>query len=92
MSANNWTVCPECLRKAKARKEKLGRDLLDLYGEIPPDRWAELNDECNAPILTSDTLREDYELGILDGEFYVYYSGKCDVCGFEFKYKHEEKV
>lgn len=37
-------------------------------------------------------LREDYEIGIYDGEFFISYGGRCMVCGFEKKFNHTEKV
>lgn len=37
-------------------------------------------------------LSEDYEIGILNGEFFVIYSGECQECGFSFKFRHTENV
>lgn len=38
-------------------------------------------------------LREDYEQGITqEGEYYCYYSGVCNECGFTYHFKKEEQV
>jgi len=37
-------------------------------------------------------LREDYEVGIERGEFFVIYTGSCQECGFKKKFKHKEKI
>lgn len=44
-------------------------------------------------------LREDYEVGIIDGEFYLRYSavcrrgpGKWEGCGFKYEKNIDEKV
>jgi hypothetical protein len=39
-------------------------------------------------------FREDYEIGILDGEFEVIYRGSCGTyrepgCGFKFEFNHK---
>lgn len=38
------------------------------------------------------TLREDYEQGIMDGEYYLRYSALCSKCGWEYNKKIDEKV
>ncbi len=38
------------------------------------------------------TLREDYEIGIQDGEFYARYKGRCNSCDFDFRYDYSKKV
>jgi len=45
--------------------------------------------EMRVPIIT---LREDYEIGIFQGEFSVEYCGQCSECGFKFEFKHSEKI
>jgi hypothetical protein len=39
-----------------------------------------------------DTLREDYEIGIYEGEFFVGYSCSCGVCGFKWNYNYTKSV
>lgn len=38
------------------------------------------------------SLREYYELGISGDEFYVIYKARCDYCGFEFVFRHEQPI
>jgi len=38
------------------------------------------------------TVREDYQQGIIDGEYFVRYSAKCRECDFSFSYEHKQKV
>jgi hypothetical protein len=93
MSANNWRVCPACLRKAKANREELARNALAAYGKVPPDEYQAMSAEALKPVKLEETLREDYELGISEGgEFYVTYWGDCADCPFEFTYRHKEQV
>ncbi len=35
----------------------------------------------------SDSLREDYEIVIIDGMFEVNYSGHCSDCNYTYSYK-----
>ena len=88
MSANNWTTCPECKKSAQHTKGELGKRLPMAYGGVTQDEYRKLLTEFETPILLGDTLREDYELGIRDGEFYVNYSAHCNECGFSFEFKH----
>ena len=53
------------------------------------DNWADCP-KCSER--GESSLREDYEIGILDGEFYVIYTGECRECGFKFQSKYEERV
>jgi hypothetical protein len=59
--------------------------------EMSADNWTTCP-KCKK----EEGLREDYEIGILDGEFYIIYSGSCSErhggCGWEFKFRHNEKV
>lgn len=45
------------------------------------------------------SLREDYEIGIWNGQFTVSYNGECrkgprgaDTCGFKFSHKQEQEI
>ena len=42
----------------------------------------------------SEPVREDYEIGIYNGEFFINYSGVCSEseCDFEKHFKHTEKL
>jgi hypothetical protein len=83
MSADNWTECPQCSKK----KIELNKRLDDLYGKISIDEYKKLLDQSKSlDMITSDTLREDYEQGINEGIYEVHYEAHCSVCGFTFKY------
>lgn len=58
----------------------------DNWGDCP---WG---DEHHPDDPQDATLREDWELGIQKGEFFVRYSGSCRYCGFEYKYKTDINV
>ncbi len=99
MSADNWGQCPRCYVTNIAKAEELDRSASEAYGKVSPEKFDELRDQARSfrkAIATDDnfcsTLREDYGIGIQDGEFSVYYGGRCLTCGFEYKYKFEEKV
>ena len=54
------------------------------------DNWAECP-RCKDKTKPA-ALREDYEQGILDGKYFVTYSGVCYDCDFEFHYEYEAAV
>lgn len=99
MSADNWDICPRCLKKAKREREEKVQAVAEAYGKVPAEEYERMHSEAAAIEDFGDkeehhTLREDYELGIFkaDGEFYVRYSGKCTVCSFSHTFKHDEKL
>ncbi len=99
MSADNWTMCPRCYRTNKAKAEELDKLASDSYGKVSVDKFDELRRQAESfregLAHSSDfreTLREDYEIGIYNGEFFATYSGECGTCGFSFKFKHNEEV
>lgn len=87
MSADNWTYCPKCYKEGKSRDEKLR----DAYGKVKHNDYMILLDTAKDDV-AEPTLREDYGIGIVGGEFDVSYSGHCQRCGFTFKYAHTEAV
>lgn len=99
MSANNWTQCPRCYETNKVKAEELDRIASEAYGKVSAEKFDELREQARSfrkAIVTDDTfvssLREDWDLGIHKGEFYVHYRASCSTCGFEFSFKHKEKV
>lgn len=38
------------------------------------------------------TLREYYDVGILDGKFIVEYACKCNACGFKYEFNLEQEI
>jgi hypothetical protein len=101
MGANNWSICPQC-KKNKERQDALAkRQLEESYGKVPSEIYLRMIKEFEEKkeIELERTLREDWEIGIYEDEasyvvyeFYVNYRASCEVCGFSFKFKHDEKV
>jgi hypothetical protein len=101
MGADNWAVCPRCLKNAENAKRALEAMAQAVYGKVTPDEYEELRVAAAAPIDVEklSTFREDYELGMVDdGTFEVIYSGSCSPrhplkgCGYEHKFRHIEEV
>jgi predicted Zn-ribbon and HTH transcriptional regulator len=99
MSADNWTQCPKCKKNKEDECDELDKQVVVSYGKIPADDYislveksSKLADQLKNRTVPEDTLREDYELRIRDGEFSVSYYASCKTCGFKFEFKHEEKV
>lgn len=96
MSADNWTVCPRCKAAAESKVKQLEVEAEDGYGKLPKSEYfAKLGEleqarQCIAEFPTD--LREDYELGVLNGEFYVAYTGQCNECTWRHSFKHREAV
>ena len=93
MSADNWDICPRCkvaVDKAATHKRLAASRA---YGKVAVDEWMTLQAEASKPSELEQTLREYYEIGVdQNGEFYVSYRAACKPCGFQFTYKHTEKV
>lgn len=92
MSADNWVVCPECLKKARAKKTELDKAVKNAYGKVSREEHRRLTlvaDDFVVP--NCRTFREDYEIGIWEGKFFIGYFGKCRECGLEKSFKHEEQ-
>ena len=96
MSADNWAVCPKCGGGSNEAAKNARRVANESYGKVPSERWLELEGE--AKILEESNeepsckLREDYEIGIFQGQFEVSYKGQCENCGFEFRHSFKKKV
>lgn len=95
MSANNWSVCPRCAAVSlKHREAKLQR-IADAYGKVGLTKFVSMQSEAaeNPAEKLDETMREDWELGLDEqGNFYVSYRAHCQQCGFDYRFKHEEKV
>jgi hypothetical protein len=93
MSADNWTTCPRCKAKAEADDKGKIDAAAKAYGKVSAEEYEKLVADARSPAqFDTDTLREDYEIGVHNGEFSVSYGCSCNVCGFKFSFKHEEKV
>ena len=90
MSADNWSLCPNCIAKCIAAREKAWMDAEESYGKVSRAVYdaAVLSVEKMHPEPDRHTLREDYEIGIsIDGVFEINYRCYCNVCEFAFKYR-----
>ena len=95
MSADNWTDCPKCKQKAETEFNATLELLAHGYGRMPEDEYLKLHKDILAGVIVkSETVREDYEIGIYDGEFCVSYRASCNAngCGFELSFEHNEKI
>lgn len=92
MSADNWRRCPKCMRKEHNRQQAAAKKADELYGKVTPGEYQKLL-ASKEPRELDCNLREDYGIGIdSDGQFFAHYVASCQVCDFEFTYKHEVKV
>ena len=93
MSADNWTICPQCCARAEKRREAMLKKAADSYGKISPEEYLKLREEAQKAPNVEPTLREDYEIGMDEtGFFEVAYSCACRACGFAHKHEHSERA
>ena len=91
MSADNWTICPECKKKNDELNKSRILDTAEKYGKIPSDEYITLAKETSKPIEIECAMREDYDIGVGDdGTFDVDYHCQCTECGFKYVYKYSE--
>jgi len=90
MSADNWTNCPKCVRKAVNDFDKLEQKFSKAYGVVTEEEYGRLSEKVAAGVpRVEQTLREDYDVGIFEGVFRFTYCASCTKCGFKFKHKVE---
>jgi hypothetical protein len=94
MSADNWGVCPRCLKKQIETQAKKVQEVNDSYGKVSQEVYMKnLEDLQRRKLIEEFTLREDYDIGVDgDGEFHIDYRASCENCGLEFGYKHAEVI
>jgi len=107
MSADNWAICPKCLKGMKDSLEKAEQKLLsvkrDSYGQVEYDEFLRIIEKADnrvqelksgiEKLLRSPAMREDYEISLDEGGvFSVSYKARCTVCGFEHVFKAHEDV
>ena len=93
MSADNWTICPRCMKMAVEEKDKQNKQAAESYGKVSEVEYTEILEKARADINMEQTLREDYEFYMEDdGTFTADYRAHCDRCGFKYEFKHEEEV
>ncbi len=99
MSADNWSICPQCLSNYLKKTEEMRKNLETSYGKVPADQFilmsqvVDKRDYIDIEDALGRTLREDYEVLVDDtGKFYISYRCECNRCDFKYVYKYEEKV
>ena len=92
MGADNWDVCPRCRRRKEDEHCARVRKAEKAYGNVSVDEYKALLSEAERGVDEEEyTLREDYEVGMTDNDFYVYYNAGCSECKWTYKYSHNEK-
>jgi len=94
MSADNWTKCPKCDVENQKNIQLLLEEIEEAYGKLSfPDfeefktaNQLKVQELENAP----DNLREDYFLGIWEGNFNVSYRGRCNKCDYAYSYEYSD--
>ncbi|MFO0801449.1 MAG: hypothetical protein U0804_28620 [Gemmataceae bacterium] len=94
MSADNWTTCPRCVKRAQKAAEKLKADAAAAYGKVSEAVYTDMKERAaKGPEKVKQHFREDYEQGVdADGRLYVIYHGWCEDCGYGVDFKHEHQV
>lgn len=93
MGADNWANCPKCKKLWVEKLQEAEKALSQKYGIISAEEFLSKKEDLDARkrLPTTNSLREDYELGTLDdGQFRVSYRCSCEACGFNFSYKYDE--
>ena len=94
MSADNWAICPKCEITHLRQQQRAFDRAQDAYGKVTSEEYEKM---MNAARLQKEStikesLREEFEIGILGMEFEVSYSGHCSKCQFDFNFSHKEKL
>jgi hypothetical protein len=95
MSAENWARCPQCRILRALRIEKMDTKVKAAYGVVSAEEYLLMRKAAEqARNKKPDaSLAEYYTIGVdADGKFYVKYHGKCETCGFDHKFEHEEQM
>jgi len=88
MSADNWAICPRCVKRAREKLTACTGDVVMSYGQVPLEDFVRAQASL-APVDPEQfrTFREDYEIhGASEGAIRVDYGGGCDVCGLTLSF------
>lgn len=92
MAADNWIACPRCEAARIVAQAEIDEAPTKAYGKVSEEEYARLRKRAeNFSLVSEDSMREDYDIGIRDGRFSVNYRAKCK-CGFTFDFKVSERV
>lgn len=93
MSADNWTICPRCEEIEQVTFDSARKAIEATYGKVSATEYKEaVRALGSGPASPVASLREDYEIGVREGVFDVYYTASCRACGFSFEYNYEEEI
>ena len=92
MSADRWAVCPKCKEKVEQAHANLLSRVETDYGKVAANEYIELIEQSRQSDEEERTLREDWEIGIWDGELIISYRASCEECGFTYEFEHKKKV
>lgn len=94
MSADNWTECPRCIARKERRNADLTQQVKDAYGSMPLEEWLNLRDMTLRDIdeKVDQTFREDWEIGVFNGEFFVQYKGFCGTCDLRYEFTYDQPI
>jgi hypothetical protein len=92
MSADNWTTCPRCFRRARLAADEARAAVMASYGKVPLEEFDAARAALEEPDPdTYTTFREDYEFfGADKGVITASYKGACTTCGLSVSFKHEK--
>jgi hypothetical protein len=88
MSADNWTVCPQCKYRRDRDIASERERVQSLYGTVDAVEYLKALGDLSIRESTrlDETLREDYWIGVdKDGLFKVSYDCGCQ-CGFTYAF------
>jgi hypothetical protein len=94
MSADNWAICPRCIKRAEADRAAQIAATGASYGKVSEQEYVEAV-KAIRDVNPEDfrTFREDYEIcGAKDGEVTVSYSGSCSVCGISLSFTDHHAI
>lgn len=93
MSADNWIRCPRCVHLCKVAQQQAVEDAGKAYGKVPAKEYLRLLDKASESVKIPDNLREDWEIGLEeDGRFVVRYYASCSACGWEYRFRADQKA
>ena len=93
MGADNWGVCPRCLKIKSEKKKALIEKAEKGYGKISSSDYIKLVNEAAESNPEGKTLREAYVIYTNSaGKLSITYSCQCKQCGFEYEFKHKEQL
>lgn len=92
MSADNWTYCPKCSDMRDQAMTKARAALEQQYGTIPAAEYVAAMRKLDNTPAAKASLREDYEIGMVEGSLVIDYRAHCDNCKFTHTLKSDVRV